>query len=486
MPQLDFYTYLFGEFSVGYSFILLYSLFFFILFKIWVLFFKNNDLKLNVYTTFNFIKNFYYNTILIFFRAILNSGNSSIKNKLNIVINIFFLKEYASLIIYLLTAFIISSLLFFIANYLNDKFLYKEKVSSYECGFEPFSDARAQVNIHFYIVGLIFVIFDVEVIYFLPWACNLGSLGVAGYLSILIFNFFLISGFIYEMNRGVFDWSSSEHILYNDEKLKIIAEAFPEKKNEEEALLYNNINYNDANNKLDKKNLSCVEVVFKKFYMTNNKEVLFTIILLSFFLILITIFIYFFFLSELLSITDSDFVYDFFFESKKKKIRSSSKRLTFMSLQHTVPGSKRKIRLYYVDWYYKIYIHRYICISSIYRAICKWFIIPIIKPIINLILSIFWFFFDLINDHDIKLRIFSILAMISLFGNRFCAFFFDEIMWDPWTGEEDHLFYEYFISWRNVIILLLQYAYNYPSIKFIYLYKLQFVLEFAPLVVNNS
>jgi len=87
---------------------------------------------------------------------------------LGIIVNIFLLKEYASFLIYFLLSFLISCILFVIANYLNERFVYREKVSAYECGFEPFSDARAQINIHFYIIALLFVIFDVEVIYFLP------------------------------------------------------------------------------------------------------------------------------------------------------------------------------------------------------------------------------------------------------------------------------------------------------------------------------
>lgn len=483
MPQLDLYTYLFGEFTVGYSFILLYSLFLLILFKFWALFFQNNDFRFNTYVGFNFFKNLYYNNIFNFFKATLNAINGSNKNKLNIVINIFFLKEYASLLLYLLTAFVISSLLFFIANYLNDKFLYKEKVSSYECGFEPFSDARAQVNIHFYIVGLLFVIFDVEVIYFLPWACNLGSLGAMGYFSILIFNFFLIGGFIYEMNRGVFDWSSAEQILSPEDKLKIVAAAFPEMNVVNENVATNVIDTErNSKKKLEKKNLL---VSFENFYRLNK---LFIISLLVFF---VFVFVYFYILESILLENCVDFN-DFFFDrrdskpktwvKKRPKVRVLfAKRLTIIAVPHKLRVVMNP-RLFYTDKY--IIIHKHIHVAGVIKLFIHWIWTPILKPIMKLLIAIFFFFFDLIN-HDFKIRLFSICAFISL-GTRFVLrlFFEDEcvIRYSFFSGEELDFFNEYFYGLWYMITIVLLYAWNFPGIKECSILPpdLYVVLEFYP------
>jgi len=103
------------------------------------------------------------------------------------------------------TCFLFSFLLFFIAKKINSNRFCLAKVSPYECGFEAFSDARAQLTIHFYLIALLFVLFDVEVIYFLPWATNFYFLGTQGYTAMCVFTFFLILGFYYEWVRGVFD-----------------------------------------------------------------------------------------------------------------------------------------------------------------------------------------------------------------------------------------------------------------------------------------
>jgi NADH-quinone oxidoreductase subunit A len=73
-----------------------------------------------------------------------------------------------------------------------------EKLSAYECGFEPFSAGSGAFDVHFYIVGVLFIIFDLEVIFLYPWAVNLSALGVSGFFSMLTFLFILTLGFIFE------------------------------------------------------------------------------------------------------------------------------------------------------------------------------------------------------------------------------------------------------------------------------------------------
>ena len=81
-----------------------------------------------------------------------------------------------------------------------------EKLSPYECGFEPFSDARMKFDVRFYLVALLFIIFDLEVAFLFPWAVSLGNLGLFGFWSKMIFLGILVIGFIYEWRKGALDW----------------------------------------------------------------------------------------------------------------------------------------------------------------------------------------------------------------------------------------------------------------------------------------
>ena len=81
-----------------------------------------------------------------------------------------------------------------------------EKTSPYECGFEPFDDARHKFDVRFYLVAILFIIFDLEVAFLFPWAVTLGKIGVFGYWSMMIFLFILTIGFIYEWRKGALEW----------------------------------------------------------------------------------------------------------------------------------------------------------------------------------------------------------------------------------------------------------------------------------------
>ncbi len=83
---------------------------------------------------------------------------------------------------------------------------YAEKLSSYECGFEPFDDARRKFDVRFYLVAILFIIFDLEVAFLFPWAITLGDTGLFGFLSMLGFLAVLTVGFIYEWRKGALDW----------------------------------------------------------------------------------------------------------------------------------------------------------------------------------------------------------------------------------------------------------------------------------------
>ena len=81
-----------------------------------------------------------------------------------------------------------------------------EKDSAYECGFEAFEDARVKFDVRFYLVAILFIIFDLEVAFLFPWAVSLGGIGVFGFWSMMIFLGVLTIGFIYEWNKGALEW----------------------------------------------------------------------------------------------------------------------------------------------------------------------------------------------------------------------------------------------------------------------------------------
>ena len=81
-----------------------------------------------------------------------------------------------------------------------------EKLSAYECGFEPFEDTRGRFDVRFYLVAILFIIFDLEVAFLFPWAVSLGNIGLLGFWSMMIFLGVLTVGFIYEWKKGALEW----------------------------------------------------------------------------------------------------------------------------------------------------------------------------------------------------------------------------------------------------------------------------------------
>jgi NADH-quinone oxidoreductase subunit A len=81
-----------------------------------------------------------------------------------------------------------------------------EKVSAYECGFEPFDNARRRFDVRFYLVAILFIIFDLEVAFLFPWAVALGSIGLLGFWSMVVFLAVLTVGFVYEWKKGALEW----------------------------------------------------------------------------------------------------------------------------------------------------------------------------------------------------------------------------------------------------------------------------------------
>ena len=117
-----------------------------------------------------------------------------------------FLSQYFSIFIHLIISSLLS-LIFFLLSYIltiqkNDT----EKLSPYECGFDPFDDARNTFDVRFYLVAILFIIFDLEVSFLFPWCIVLGSLPLFAYWSMFIFLLILTIGFIYEWKKGALEW----------------------------------------------------------------------------------------------------------------------------------------------------------------------------------------------------------------------------------------------------------------------------------------
>jgi NADH-quinone oxidoreductase subunit A len=82
----------------------------------------------------------------------------------------------------------------------------KEKNSSYECGFEPFEDSRMKFDVRYYLVAILFIVFDLEIAFLFPWAVALQDIGMAGFVAMVVFLGVLVVGFIYEWKKGALEW----------------------------------------------------------------------------------------------------------------------------------------------------------------------------------------------------------------------------------------------------------------------------------------
>jgi NADH-quinone oxidoreductase subunit A len=81
-----------------------------------------------------------------------------------------------------------------------------EKLSAYECGFEAFEDARARFDVRYYLVAILFIVFDLEIAFLFPWAVALSKIGTPGLIAMGVFLFILVVGFAYEWKKGALDW----------------------------------------------------------------------------------------------------------------------------------------------------------------------------------------------------------------------------------------------------------------------------------------
>ena len=117
-----------------------------------------------------------------------------------------FLTDYLSIIIFLFIALFISIGFILINLISSPSNPDPEKLSAYECGFEAFDDSRMEFDVRFYLVAILFIIFDLEIAFLFPWAITLGKTGVFGFWSMMFFLAVLTIGFIYEWKKGALEW----------------------------------------------------------------------------------------------------------------------------------------------------------------------------------------------------------------------------------------------------------------------------------------
>lgn len=118
----------------------------------------------------------------------------------------YFNEQHTYLFTYTAICLILTVILFSVAFVLSPKKLNFEKNSSYECGFEPFGDGHSTFNIQFFVVGILFMIFDLELAYLFPWIINLGNLPLFSFFLMVFFLILLTVGFIYEWKKKALDW----------------------------------------------------------------------------------------------------------------------------------------------------------------------------------------------------------------------------------------------------------------------------------------
>lgn len=116
------------------------------------------------------------------------------------------LNNYLPILIFIVLGILFAIVPLAAGHFLRPKDPYQEKNSPYECGFEPFEDARLPFDVKFYLVAILFILFDLETAFLFPWAVVLHKLGWFGLAAMAIFLGLLIIGFIYEWKKGALEW----------------------------------------------------------------------------------------------------------------------------------------------------------------------------------------------------------------------------------------------------------------------------------------
>ncbi|MBE68832.1 MAG: NADH-quinone oxidoreductase subunit A [Deltaproteobacteria bacterium] len=116
------------------------------------------------------------------------------------------LENYLPILIFLSVALALGLLMLSLGFLFGKGTKSKAKLSPYECGFDPFEDARIPFDVRYYLVAILFIIFDLEIAFLFPWAVSLNKIGIAGIIAMGIFLLVLVIGFIYEWSKGALEW----------------------------------------------------------------------------------------------------------------------------------------------------------------------------------------------------------------------------------------------------------------------------------------
>jgi len=116
------------------------------------------------------------------------------------------LAEYFPILLFILVALVVGVAPMVLGKLLGPNRPDAAKLSPYECGFEAFEDARMKFDVRYYLVAILFILFDLEIAFLFPWAVVINEIGLAGYLSMMLFLAILVVGFVYEWMKGALEW----------------------------------------------------------------------------------------------------------------------------------------------------------------------------------------------------------------------------------------------------------------------------------------
>ena len=116
------------------------------------------------------------------------------------------LTEYFPILLFIIVGLVFGALLVAVGWALGPRKPDSEKLSPYECGFEAFEDARMKFDVRYYLVAILFILFDLEIAFLFPWAVTLNDIGAFGFWSMMVFLAVLVVGFLYEWKKGALEW----------------------------------------------------------------------------------------------------------------------------------------------------------------------------------------------------------------------------------------------------------------------------------------
>ncbi len=116
------------------------------------------------------------------------------------------LENYFPVLMFLVIGFLLGGIMIGLGLVLAPRRPDEQKLSAYECGFEPFEDTRMKFDVRYYLVAILFIIFDLEIAFLFPWAVVLEEIGLFGFLAMVLFLGILVIGFIYEWKKGALEW----------------------------------------------------------------------------------------------------------------------------------------------------------------------------------------------------------------------------------------------------------------------------------------